>query len=100
MTALVPAIQRYACDRCCGSGSTPYKHIAGGVCFECSGTGKLHYNPQWNGDAQDAPEPDYDAYIAQKEREFWANYDAQEDERDAQRFWEENGFEFKNGVQP
>jgi hypothetical protein len=36
---------------------------------------------------------DYDAYIAEQEREFWRNLEANEDADNAQRFWEENGFE-------
>jgi hypothetical protein len=82
-----------ACDRCGGSGKTPYKHIAAGACFKCRGKGTLPYNPQRDGESQDAPEPDYDAYNEQKEREFWVNYDAEQEAREHQQFWEDNGFE-------
>lgn len=84
---------RYACDRCGGSGKTPYRHIANGACFKCSGRGTLPYNPQPTGSTNEAPEPDYDAYIAEQERRFWENYDAAQDEREQQEFWEANGFE-------
>lgn len=43
-------------------------------------------------DQLDAP-PDPDAYYAERERQFWENYDAEQDEREAQAFWEANGFE-------
>lgn len=39
------------------------------------------------------PEPDPDAYYAARERQFWENYDTEQDEREAQAFWEANGFE-------
>jgi hypothetical protein len=29
------------CPKCIGSGMTPFVHIEGGICFECSGTGKI-----------------------------------------------------------
>jgi DnaJ-class molecular chaperone len=83
----------FACDRCGGTGETPYKHIAGGICFKCEGKGTLPYNPQLQGDVSHQPEPDYDAYIQRQEREFWRNLEANEDADDRQRFWEENGFE-------
>jgi hypothetical protein len=29
------------CPKCIGSGMTPFIHVEGGICFECSGTGKI-----------------------------------------------------------
>ena len=31
------------CYRCNGTGTTPHKHIANGVCFACGGSGILEY---------------------------------------------------------
>jgi len=28
-----------SCSRCSGSGKTVWKHVAGGICFKCEGTG-------------------------------------------------------------
>lgn len=30
-----------SCDRCNGSGYTQYRHIQGGVCFRCKGSGRV-----------------------------------------------------------
>jgi RecJ-like exonuclease len=87
----------YTCDKCGGTGKTPYLHISRGICFKCDGSGKLTYNPQARGDEAEAPEPNYDAmydtYVEKQEREFWLSYDAQLDEVERQEFWEEHGFE-------
>ena len=29
------------CKKCCGTGEVQYKHVLGGRCFKCNGTGKV-----------------------------------------------------------
>ncbi len=38
------------CLRCNGTGQTPYKHIADGICFACNGSGKIQYSPDKHDD--------------------------------------------------
>jgi len=34
------------CFRCNGTGTTPHKHIANGICFACGGAGVLEYKEE------------------------------------------------------
>ena len=45
------------CPKCIGSGMTPFIHIEGGICFECSGTGKIWVSGDENKNKPQAPKP-------------------------------------------
>ena len=38
------------CPNCNGTGTTPHKHIADGICFTCNGTGLISYDPEKHDD--------------------------------------------------
>jgi hypothetical protein len=45
MTSTTNAPQTHTCSRCSGSGYLPnFRHIEGGVCYACKGSGKLTSN--------------------------------------------------------
>lgn len=49
------------CPRCIGGGTTPFKHIEGGVCFACGGTGKVALRPARHVHVEATPQTTEDA---------------------------------------
>lgn len=56
---------RYKCDVCENGYRREYGHVSEGVCFKCSGTGNLPYNPRLIG-GKELAEDDHEVYLRQK----------------------------------